>query len=199
MDALSQNLINLTRLDKKAIEPILQFFTPIKVSAKSILLEPGSISQTAWFIGHGIMRAYSIVQEPKRSGSTEDNEQLTRETTNWIVPEGGFLTDIRSFLHQTPATYYIEALEHCKLYKLHYDNYLLIQQSFPIIARVIFENTLIMADLRVQMCLLRNPINRLQMFEQMYPGMSGRISVVIQASYLNIDRATLSRVRGKVK
>ncbi|TDE12134.1 Crp/Fnr family transcriptional regulator [Dyadobacter psychrotolerans] len=199
MDALLQNLINLTRLEGKAIEPILQFFTPVKVSAKAILLEPGSVSQTAWFIGHGILRAYTIVQENKRSGNLDDGDLLDREITNWIVPENGFLTDIKSFLHQTPSRYFIEALEPSRLYKHDYKNYQAIQQSYPEVAQIIFENTLIMADLRVQMCNLRNPINRLQMFEKMYPGMSGRISVSIQASYLNIDRATLSRLRGKIK
>lgn len=199
MDTLLQHLITLTRLERKEIQPILRFFTPTKVLLKDALLEPNAVCNTVWFVGRGILRAYSIVKENKRSGIIDDLEQQNREITNWIVPEGGFLTDIRSFLHQTPATYHIEAIEPCKLYQLHYKNYLLIQQSYPGVARAIFENTLIMADLRVQMCNMRSAVNRLQMFERMYPGMSGRISVNIQASYLNIDRATLSRLRGKAK
>ena len=98
MDALLQSLIKLTRLEKKEVDPVLRFFAPVNISAKAILLEPGSISHTVWFIGQGILRAYSVVQENKRSGITEFGEQSIRETTNWIVSEGGFLTDVRSFI-----------------------------------------------------------------------------------------------------
>lgn len=199
MNTLLKNISELAKLTVDEVEPILSLFSHVKVSSKAILLEPGSISQSAWFIGKGILRAYSIVEETKRSHTISDSETNAREITHWIVPEGGFLMDVRSFLHQIPATYFIETLESCSLYKLSYENYLVIQQSYPNIARLIFEHTLILADLRVQMCSLRAPLNKLTMFEKMYPGISGRLSVNIQASYLNIDRVTLSRLRGKNK
>lgn len=122
-----------------------------------------------------------------------------REVTNWIVPAGGFLTDIRSFLYRMPATCYIETLEASKLYSLSFDNYLTIQRTYPDIARAIFENTLVMADFRVRMCNLRDPESRLEMFENKYPTLKGRLSVNIQASYLNIDPTTLSRLRSRKK
>lgn len=195
MDVLKQNLVKLTNLNLEEIEPISAYFQPVHYSVKSILLEPGSVANAVWFISSGILRAYSIVKEKKRSA--KENKDLNRETTNWIVAEGGFLTDIQSFLQRTTTTYYIQALETCSLYKLSYENYLIIQSTFPEISRMIFENTLIRAELRVKMCNLRHPLDRLEMFEKTSPGISGRISVGIQASYLNIDRATLSRLRGK--
>ncbi|PWJ57175.1 CRP-like cAMP-binding protein [Dyadobacter jejuensis] len=197
METLLQQLMHLTRLDKSKVEPIMSYMKPIKVPAKKTLLKPDAISNTVWFVGNGVLRAYHTIQEEKRMSELKSGEFLEREITSWIVAEGGFLTDIRSFLHQTPATSYIETLEPSKLYRLCFEDYLSIHRAHPDIARVLFENTMIMADLRVKMCCFRNPMNRLRMFEKMYPGMSGRISVALQASYLNVDPATLSRLRGK--
>ncbi len=194
---LTENQKRLGRLTTEEFALISGYFQPMNFSAKAVLLEPGSISRTAWFVERGILRTYTMCEEKKRSVSSEDSRRPNREITNWIVQEGGFLTDVRSFLYQSPATCYIETLEPCRLYKLTYDNYLIIQHNYPDLSRVIFENTLIMADLRVQMCSLRNPADRLNLFERMYPEMLGRLSVNIQASYLNVDPATLSRLRGR--
>jgi CRP-like cAMP-binding protein len=197
MDNLLQRLVNLTRLPDHEIAPVLQYFEPVNISAKAILLRPGEKCKTAWLVGSGILRAYSFIEEDKRSGSAQDCGRRIREVTNWIVAEGDFLTDLKGFLRQKPATCFIETLEACTLYKVRYESYQIIQHSFPAIARTIFEKMIIRVDQRVQMSNFRDPVNRLRMFEQMYPGMSGRISVIIQASYLNIDRETLSRLRRK--
>jgi CRP-like cAMP-binding protein len=198
MNILHSNLVTFTKLKLDELEPILGFFQITKFAARAILLEKGSVCQSAWFIDSGILRAFYHLEESKRSVEN-NNENITREITNWILPEGGFLTDVRSFLHQTPSSYYIETLEQCTLYKISYDNYVIIQRLFPDIARVLFEHTTIMADLSIQVTNFRHPEDRLRMFEMIYPTLTGRLSINVQASYLNIDPTTLSRIRGKIK
>jgi|GEM_PF-5424792 len=197
MEILLNNLSKLTRLPEAELVPILHHFLPRTIKAGVGLLTPGAISTAVWFIGTGALRAFYHVEERRRKDGAEFQGIVFREVTTWIVPAGGFLTDVKSFLRQTPGLYHIEALEPCSLYSLSYNSYMIIQHDHPYIARAIFENTLIMADLRMQMCNLRYPEDRLAMFENMYPGMTGRLSVNIQASYLNIDPSTLSRLRGK--
>jgi CRP-like cAMP-binding protein len=192
MELLLQNLTKLTRLPESELVSLLPYFEPMTSRENTVLLSPGVVSSSVWFIGSGVLRAFHLVEQRKRS---QDEDRLSREITNWIVPAGGFLTDVQSFLYQTPANYFVETLEACRLYRLSYHHYRVIQSSHPDIARAIFENTLIMADLRVQMCNLRAPESRLEMFEKMYPALKGRLSVNIQASYLNIDPTTLSRLR----
>lgn len=194
MKLLLQNLTKLTRLPQSELIPLLPYFEPMTTLPDTALLSPGEVASSVWFIGSGVMRAFHIVEQRKRS---QVEEKLVREITNWIVPAGGFLTDIRSFIYQTPANYFVETLEACRLYSLSFNNYLILQSSHPEIARAVFENTMVMADMRVQMCNLRDPQSRLEMFEKMYPGLKGHLSVNIQASYLNIDPTTLSRLRSK--
>jgi CRP-like cAMP-binding protein len=196
MNILKQSQERIKRLTLDELKPILRHFQPVRVSAKTTLLEPGGVSGAIWYVDTGILRSYMVLEEEKRASPAAD-VATNREITNWIVSEGGFLTDTRSFLHRTPALAYIETLEASKLYKLSHENYLHIHRLFPDLFRTLFENTLILSELRVQMCNLRNPIQRVQMFEHMHPELAGRISVGLQASYLNIDRATLSRIRSK--
>jgi len=199
MEILYQRLKSLTRFPAQELIPALDLFRLIRIPSRTVLLEAGEISDTVWFIDTGILRAFYSIEEEKRSMSFCKNEKVFREVTSWIVPEGGLLTDISSFLYQKPAHYFIEALEPCRLYALSYNNYQQISLQFPSIAKAMFEHTLTMADQRVQMCNLRSPKERLSMFLRLYPGLTARLSVNTQASYLNIDPTTLSRLRGKSK
>ncbi len=199
MDLLRQGLVQFSGLPKEKIECITSLFQIANVPARHLLLSSGEKCQTAWFIGTGVLRAFYRIEEKKRAVYITGDEKNLREITNWIVPAGGFLTDISSFLHKRQAIYNIEAIEPSKVYSLSYSNYQKIQRSHPEIAQLLFEHTLAMADSRVRMCNIRNPEERLEMFEDLYPLLKGRLSVNIQASYLNIDPATLSRIRSKTK
>lgn len=199
MDDLLHNLTKLTRLPEAQLMPILQYFVPGTVRRGAMLLVPGSMSSTAWFIGSGSIKAFYQVEEKRRTRTDKKEEKLLREITNWIVPGGGFIADIRAFFHRVPSIYHIEALEPCRLYSLSHEHYLAIKESHSDVAFAFVENTLAMADLRVQMCNLRDAADRFAMFESRFPEMCGRLSVNIQASYLNIDPTTLSRLRGRKK
>lgn len=198
MDALLQSLSSLTRLSKDHIEPLFSLFEVEKVQSRTSLLSINDYCSKVWFIGNGSLRAFYHIEEEKRVFNSNGSVVL-REVTSWVVPEGGFLTDISSFLHKKPASYNIEAMEASKLYSLSHDNYLIIQKTHPEIAQALFEHTLVMADLRVRMANLRLPKERLKMFERLYPTLLGRLSVNTMASYLNIDPCTLSRLRYKSK
>jgi len=199
MEILYQRLKSLTRFPAEELIPALGLFQLIRLPARTILLEPGQLSETAWFVETGILRAFYNVEEQKRSIGFCKNDKIHREVTSWIVPDGGFLTDFSSFLYQKPAKYFIETVEPSRLYALSRESYQHISMQFPAIAKALFEHTILMTDMRVQMCNLRNPKDRLSMFHQMYPGLTARLSVNMQASYLNIDPTTLSRLRGKEK
>lgn len=197
MKILYDRLKALTGFTSKQLIPVLDLFQLTRLPARTILLESGEPSETVWFVDTGILRAFYSIDERKRSMVFCKSDKTCRQVTSWIVPEGGFLTDVSSFLYQKPAKYFIETIEPSRLYALPHENYQRISLQFPAIAKALFEHTLIMADMRVQLCNLRNPKERLLMFHQMYPGLSARLSVNMLASYLNIDPTTLSRLRRK--
>lgn len=198
MDTLLHSLSSLTRLPKDRIRPLSTFFEVEKVESRTSLLSINDCCSKVWFVGNGSLRAFYDIEEEKRIHNNNGSVVL-REVTSWIVPEGGFLTDISSFLHKKPASYNIESIETSKLYSLSHENYSIIQRSHPEISQALFEHTLVMADLRVRMTNLRLPKERLKMFELLYPTLKGRLPINTIASYLNIDPCTLSRLRYKSK
>jgi CRP-like cAMP-binding protein len=199
MEILLQTLTELTGLPRERIFPVLGLFKVEDFRARVPLLKPGKVSDMIWFVGSRMLRAYYYVEERKRSGEREVDEKIHREVTNWIVLERGMLTDVPSFLNQTPSDNYIETLEASKLYGLSYINYQKIIQHYGILTQTLFEHHLTMAEKRIQICNLRNPEDRYALFQQSYPGWAGRLSVKVQASYLTIDPITLSKLRRKAR
>ena len=190
-------LTKLTKLPERDVLPVLDFFETADVSAQKLLLSPGMVCSQIWFVGTGSIRAYYQVEERKRGKKGEIEEKTTREVTNWLIPAGGVHTAMRSFSPQTPTSYFVETLEQCHLYTLSYQNYRSLLRSHAEVVVKIFEQVFIMTELRLEICNLRFPKDRLRMFDRTYPGKTSHLSVNVQATYLNIDPSTLSRWRKK--
>ena len=85
------------------------------------------------------------------------------------------------------------------MYQLSYQNYKEVSILYPEMGHLTHERTFELLDRRVRMCGIRNATDRLAFFEEQYPGITGRISVNIQASYLYKNPSTLSRIRNQRK
>ena len=190
-------LTKLAKLPEQDLTPALNLFEPINVPAGKALLSPGEVCSQIWFVGTGSLRAYYYLEERKRTKKGESNEKATREVTDWLIPAGGLLTDMRSFSQQAPSSYYVEALEACQLHRLSHQKYGAILKSHPVLVAKIFEQAFGMVELRMKICNFRSAEDRLRMFELAYQGKTSHFSVNTQASFLNIDPSTLSRWRAK--
>ncbi len=124
---------------------------------------------------------------------------MSREVTNWLIPPGGLYTAMQSFFQQEPTIYHVETLADAQLFTLSYPNYRTLMKTYPEVGLKIFEQVIVMADARVKMCNLRDPQDRLRMFEATHGEMKKYLSVNVLASYLNVDPNTLSRIRAKRK
>src|SRR5258708_28180668 len=79
-----------------------------KFKRKEVLLSEGSICRYIWFINKGLARDYFY-----RDGI---------EVTAGFFKEGDFITNYESFISQKPSKGYIDALEDCELFSIHYDS-----------------------------------------------------------------------------
>ncbi|PWJ57695.1 CRP-like cAMP-binding protein [Dyadobacter jejuensis] len=198
MEKFINGLAEFAGIAPENFEAAIPFFTKVNVPAGKLLLSAGDIASNLWFVDVGILRAYYLEQDLTLIKVLEQNAQPA-EITTWIIPAFGFLTDISSFLYQKPGHYYIETLEPSTLYQLSYQNYKALSELYPEMGHLTHESTFELMDMRVRMCGLRSAADRLAFFEKQYPGITGRISVNIQASYLNITPSTLSRIRNQRK
>ena len=185
MEMLLPLLVKLTKLPEKDLVPILYLFEPIQVPAKAPLLTSGSICSKVWFVGSGSLRAYYYQDERKRNG--DKTQKNTREVTDWLIAAGGLYTPMQSFSQQVPSSYYIETLQSSQLFTLSHQNYLALKRSQPEMVFKIYEHVMSMDRLRLHICNLRYPEDRLRVFELTHRGLIGQLPVYIQASYLNIE------------
>lgn len=197
MDKFSQHITLVTGKTFGYTDKLLPFFQKKSINRGAFLLKPGERVSYAWSIYSGMLRAYYYQEEHKHTWRDGSEHTTIREVSPWIVPAPGFLTDIPGFLLSRAAKLYIEALEDSELYCLSKENYKLLQREFPEFSGFIFERSLIMADTRVKMLHLRHPEDRLNQLENMYPGISTRVSVNVIASYINVDPSTISKLRAK--
>ncbi len=155
MQRLLAILTLLTKLPEPDLTPVLDLFEVIDAPTHQLLLASGKVCPEVWVVGSGSIRAYYALEERKR-GKTQD-ETITREVTNWIVPPGGVYTDMQSFSQQVPSDYYVETLQASQLFTLSHRNYKILQSTYHEVGWAIFEHVSIMAEQRVKMSNLRYP------------------------------------------
>ncbi len=155
---------------------------------KEFLFERGKIQKEVAFVCEGLLRRYYI------------NEKGNKITTGF-VPENNYATDYPSFIRQIPSKYYIECLEPSVIIKLPYDK---IQEGYrkfkssEMYGRLIAEYVLTVQTDRVESFLFQNAEERYLNFINQNKNIINRISLTHLASYLGIERQSLSRIRSKI-
>ena len=123
------------------------------------------------------------------------------EKTSWFVPENQFITDYPVFLEQRPSHYHFQCLEPTTIVNLPYEA---IQQAyhtssrFERYGRLIAEEILKLQQTRIESFLFKNAEQRYLDFIRDSPELFNRISLTYLASYLGIERQSLSRIRKKL-
>ncbi|MBQ0735715.1 Crp/Fnr family transcriptional regulator [Aquimarina celericrescens] len=155
---------------------------------KDFLFESGKVQKEVGFVCKGLLRRYYI------------NDKGNKITTGFI-PENNYATDYPAFISQKASKYYIECLEPSVIIKLPYDK---IQEGYRKFktsekyGRLIAEYVLTVQTDRVESFLFETAEERYLKFIDQNPGLLNRISLTQLASYLGIERQSLSRIRSKI-
>ena len=140
------------------------------------------------YVCEGLLRRYYI------------NEKGNKITTGF-VKENEYATDYPAFIRQKPTKYYMECLEPSVIIKLSYQD---IQEGYKkfknneMYGRLIAEHVLTVQTDRVESFLFENAEQRYLNFIDDNPDIINRISLTHLASYLGIERQSLSRIRKKI-
>ena len=104
-DLILQNISRHIQLDKTETDFFISLLQIKKLKRKEFLLKQGDICRTENFIVKGCLRAYTI----------DDNGF---EHIIMFGIEDWWVGDLFSFLTQSPATYYIDALEDTEILQI---------------------------------------------------------------------------------
>ncbi len=174
----------LTEEDCSLFEPFLK---TKRLRAKEPLLTEGKTCQEIGFVNHGSFRTYYL---------SDDKEINTR-----FVFENDFVVDYDSFLEVKPSKYFIEALEDSEI--VTFDLQALLNayhhsHNWERFGRLMAEQSYKLTTKRVESFLFLNGEQRYLDLLKNEPQIFDRIPLYHIASYLGMERESLSRLRKKI-
>lgn len=176
---------NLTDEELNFVKPNISIF---KLKKKQIYIRENEIQKSIAFIYSGLVRSYFINENGK-------------EINNAFFSENEFVTDYLSFIKQQKTKYNFECLEDCILVSIPFETVETAYTSYKNFAnfgRKIAEWALENRTKKYESFLYENAEERYLRFVNENKSVLNRISLSHLASYLGIERQSLSRIRSKI-
>ena len=175
-------------LTDEELEFVKSNISILKLKKKQILIHENEIQKSIAFIYSGLIRSYFIDENGK-------------EINNAFFSENEFVTDYLSFIKQQKTKYTFECLEDCILIsipfetvEIAFDKY----KNFANFGRKIAEWALENRTKKYESFLFETAEERYLRFIAENRPILNRISLSHLASYLGIERQSLSRIRSRI-
>ncbi len=161
---------------------------PKRIRKDAYLVQEGEHARYLAFVTKGCLRAYTI-------------DRKGQEHIVQFSPEGGWITDLYSFLTGKDATYFIDALEESDVLLIDAASYEKLCTTVPLFERyfrILLQNNYIATHRRLVASVSMSAEERyLQMLEE-FPSLVQRVALRHIASYLGITPEALSRIRNRI-
>lgn len=185
MNRFKSYLIDQAGISEDQFKELTSSLTSREFEKGTYVLHPGEVCKYAFFIEHGLMRAFSIGENGK-----EHIIQFAPET--WII------SDRSSSFFNEPSEFYIEAIEDTKAILLDM-NFIQAASSLSAEFRKFndraLQNHIRHLQQRINGLLGASAEKRYLDFVTLYPDLTLRVPQWMIASYLGITPESLSRVR----
>jgi CRP-like cAMP-binding protein len=181
-------LKNISRHIQLTKEETAQFTTVLKMKnlrKRQYLLQPGDVCRFENFVSRGLLRAYTI-------------DDKGAEHILMLAVEDWWISDLFSFLSNTPSTMYIDALEDSEIISIEKTDLEKLYIEIPKLERlmrILFQKAFVAQQQRILASISQSAEERYTSFLKKYPSLEQRIPQTQIASYLGITPETLSRVR----
>ena len=170
-------------------ELVRQNFTPARLRKRQYILQAGDICKKFAFIVKGAMRMYFV-----------DDKGLEHVVRLGI--EDWWMGDRESWIYITPSRYHIDAFEQCDLLYLTLDNAKELEKKIPAFRQMmgkLDERNNMANERRLTSAISFTAEKRYIEFIECYPQLAARFPQHVIASYLGINKDTLSRVKRQYK
>jgi len=187
-ELIFRNIARHIQLDQEESDYFLSLVQPKKIKRKEYLLKQGEICRYEHFILKGCLRTYTI-----DDGGLEHILMFGIE--DWWVG------DLFSFLTQSPATFFIDALEDTEILQISKPNLDMLYVKVPKFERffrIMLQNAFIAQQQRINQNLAFTAEQRYLDFIKNFPRLEQRLSQKQVSSYLGITPVFLSMLRRKM-
>ena len=174
-------------LSESEVESIESVFVHKKFRKRQYFLQEGEVCKHTAFIIKGAMRQYTV--------DDKGEEHIARlSIENW------WASDRESLMKQIPSIYFIDTWEDTEALLITRDAFIDLIDKIPSLAewmRNIDVNSAIASQRRLNAAISLSAEDRYHDLEKTYPEFLQRFPQHIIASYLGINRETLSRIRSR--
>ena len=188
LQLLKDHISSKTSVSDETLDFICGPFSAASARRNEVLIDFHEVCKGYYFVNSGCLRLFTY---------TSDGN----ETTRYFGFKGGFCTALPSFIQQTPAHEYLQAITKSELlYISRHDFYNLVDTvpTFAIIYRGILELGFINAQKRIYGFQGFNALEKVRWMIKYQPEFLLSLSNKMAASYLGISPSTLSRIKSRV-
>lgn len=188
MSPLEYQLIHSFKITEEDCAQLLPMFEAVTVQKNQHLFSAGEIARYVYFVESGCLRQYHI--------NTNGEER-----TIYFKTEGGWCSELVSFLDNKITELYAQALEESKLLRINRDNWITALRTLPSFAMGFVraqQDTNLMLKKRLAEATVETPEEKYLRFMREEPHLLQRIPLYHIASYLAMTPETLSRIRKKI-
>ena len=176
------------RLKAEETAYLVEGMSVIELRQKEVYLAAGTVQRALGFVHSGLLRAFYV-------------DAQGREISVRFIPEGHYATHYSAFLAQTPSRYTFQCMERSCLVSLPFEHIASGYDRFPGLeryGRLVAEGVVKAQQQRIEGFLFENPEERYRRFVADEPELFRRISLSALASYLGIERQSLTRIRKRI-
>ena len=176
--------IPLTDEEKQYLASLLRI---TRIKKKQCIVQPDFICRYRSYVVSGAMRAYLI----DKNG---DDHTIAFAIEDW------WISDYNSYIFQTPASMFVEAVEDTVLIQIDYNAEQLLMETHPKFERffrIVTQRSFAYLQRRVMANLTMTAEERYQEFSDKYPKLVNRFPQYAVASYLGFSTEFLSKIRNK--
>src|SRR6478609_3625113 len=156
--------------------------------AKTILLSPGVIANSTYFVNSGILRSFTI------------NDNIIEHVLHFAC-EGWWIGDMYSYISQKPGNLFIEVIEDADLAIITRENQQELFLKIPKLERffrILSENSLVSHQERLMDNLSLTAEERFEKFCTKYPTLIQKVSQKNIASYIGVTPEFFSKMKSKM-
>lgn len=188
MTSILQNIakhVSLTTDEEALFLSKIEFKT---FKSKTILLSPGEIVNTTYFVNSGILRSFNV------------NDNIIEHVLHFAC-EGWWIGDMYSYISQKPGNLFIEVLEDAEVAIITKKNQEELYLQIPKLERffrILAENSLVSHQERLMDNLSLTAEERFEKFCTKYPTLIQKVSQKQVASYIGVTPEFFSKMKSRL-
>ena len=164
-EPILNNIKKYVELDDKDEKQFVSIIRKSRIRKRQFIVQPGYVCSHQTYVVKGAFRSYFV------------NDEGIDHTIQFAI-EDWFISDFNSYITQTPASLFIEALEDSLIHQIEYnqvENLCSINQKFEHFFRIVAQKSFAFAQRRVLSNLNKTAEERYLEFQTMYPSIIKRV------------------------